>query len=267
MGKAQKKRKSTRIVCLGPRCGPGECKKTARSYCPDCGDYRRCKEHCLCKGTKNAQGQKAPRSRENSAASSGASPAAAETGNAVAVMAPAVGRPAPLSCDVFTDSSWIDKCVSEIQKSKRILLASYVFNNTIVHNKLISRLQDRTSFEAVIAVDQAAYHGNICPGEKTRLSELKAAGATIHLVPGIRGNGIFHWKCLVLDSRIVYTGSANYTNGCLHSWEMVLRLMGPPLIPIRDGLSNAIQVGTRLQLVFASTGIFIFSSRRRAVIK
>ena len=240
MGKSGK---SGRLVCLGGRKTKEKCYKTVRPRCPDCGDHRRCKDHCLCKGTENAEGRKAPRpTRGVEPATPPEQPAAM----AAPVMPAAVGRPASLSVEVFTDSSWIGRAIEDMRGAKHVLLASYVYNHNQVQELLCRRLQDRSKFECVVAVDKSAYHGSVAPGEKIKLKDLKTLGAAIHLCDGVRGNGSFHWKCLILDSRAVYTGSANVTQGCLNNWELVMRLTGPPLGPIKDGLERAMLSSTPL---------------------
>eukprot|EP00973_Karenia_brevis_P055721 7749789-Karenia_brevis.AAC.1 len=213
MGKSGK---SGRITCLGDRKTKKKCNKTVRTWCPDCGDYRRCKDHCSCKNTTNAEGRKAPRpARGAESAIPLAQPAVAAP-----VMPAAIGRPANLSVEVFTDSSWIDSAIKEVLGAKNVLLASYVYSNSKVQEVLSRRLRGKSDFKCVLAVDKSAYHGTVAPGEKTKLRDLKSLGAAVYLCNGIKGKGIFHWKCLIVDSRVAYTGSANATQGCLNNWEL-----------------------------------------------
>ena len=155
-------------------------------------------------------------------------------------MPAAAGRPPSLGLEVFTDNSWLDHALQEMQDAKHVVLASYVYNNHKVQELLIKKLNGRSNFDCIIAVDKSAYDKNTAPGEKTKLKELKDLGAVIHLCGGQRGSGIFHWKCIIIDAKIVFSGSANATQGCLNNWELVFRVVGPQMEKIKDGLVHAI---------------------------
>ena len=65
------------------------------------------------------------------------------------------------------------------------------------------------------------------------LKTLGEAGAHIYVAHGQHSTGrmskyrgSFHIKCMVLDSRIAFHGSCNYTEASTKNWEMVLRVTG-----------------------------------------
>ena len=220
------------------------CKKTVKSKpCAHCGVYYKCRDHCDCKGTENAKGRKAPRP----AKADRTRPEVAQQASVQApVIPPAAGRPPTLGVKVFTDIPWLGHALQEIRGAKHVVLASYVYNNHQVQELLKQKLQGRSEFECIIAVDKSAYGKSVAPGEKTKLKELKDLGAAVHLCDGQKGSGIFHWKCIIVDGKVVFTGSANVTQGCLNNWELVIRMVGPPVTPIRDGLRKALEGSARL---------------------
>lgn len=73
-------------------------------------------------------------------------------------------------------------------------------------------------------------------------------GAAIHLCDGQRGSGIFHWKCIIVDTKVVFSGSANVTQGCLNNWELVFRVVGPKVKVMKDGLEKPLVNAARLAI-------------------
>ena len=246
MGKSGKR---VILYCTNPGCP-----KTAKYRpCPFCGVRRRCKDHCDCKGTENAKGRRASRPAKKDRPICQVA-RAAPAPQQVPMILSAAGRPPSLGVDVFADSSWLDHALQEMKGAKHVVLASYVYNNDKVQRLLTQRLKGRSEFQCIVAVDRSAYEKNVAPGEKAKLKELKESGVakesgdariTILLCDGQRGSGIFHWKCIIIDGKIVFSGSANVTQGCLNNWELVFRLVGHPVNAIKDGLEEALQRSTR----------------------
>lgn len=234
--------KSGRRLCKKRGCNK-ECKKA----CKWCGVGGMCKDHCDCKGTANAKGRRAPRpAKEERQQLQVAQPPP----EPAPVIPAAAGRPPSTGLEVYTDSSWLDQAIEEMKGAKHVVLASYVFNNhqvqSLLTKKLDKKKKGRGQFECIIAVDRSAYEKNTAPGEKNKLKELKDFGAAIHLCDGQRGSGIFHWKCIIVDSKVVFSGSANVTQGCLNNWELVFRVVGPKVKVIKDGLEKPLANAARL---------------------
>ena len=77
------------------------------------------------------------------------------------------------------------------------------------------------------------------------LRELRTAGAKVFLAHGqhlpgrmAKYRGSFHMKCMVLDSRISFNGSSNFTEASMKNWEMVLRVTGAAVADICDILEE-----------------------------
>ena len=77
------------------------------------------------------------------------------------------------------------------------------------------------------------------------VGQLRAAGAHILVAEGSRGRGRLakfscscHIKCCVINSRIAYCGSANYTEAALKNFELVFRLTGPPVVQVCGALAR-----------------------------
>ena len=85
--------------------------------------------------------------------------------------------------------------------------------------------------------------------------ELKRAGAKIYIGTGRDGreeygpNGVqgsMHMKALVLDSRVAWTGSANWTRNSKTNFELVFRMVGPPVGSIKAAILNALEGASEL---------------------
>ena len=63
--------------------------------------------------------------------------------------------------------------------------------------------------------------------QRPRLLELQKLGGEVYLCSGDGRFGSLHAKALVMDSRIAYSGSANYTFKSQSNIEVVVRLVGP----------------------------------------
>ena len=96
-----------------------------------------------------------------------------------------------------------------------------------------------------MAVDKSAYGAGVASGTRGKMKELKDLGAAIHMCGGRRGSRIFHWKCIMINSKVVFTGSANATQGCLNNFERTMRMVGPCVQPIKDGLEDAQKTSVR----------------------
>ena len=54
-------------------------------------------------------------------------------------------------------------------------------------------------------------------------------------------------KVLAIDQKVVYTGSANFTNKSHRNTELHLRIMGPPVAPIVRMAESARSIGRLLK--------------------
>ena len=158
---------------------------------------------------------------------------------------PLVGKPAQLSVRVygFSDTSWRERAVAEVKGAARVALVTYQYDHPKFHAALLARLSPRNgAFDCTVVVDREAYTENRCANERGSLQALKAAGANVFLASGCFGEGRYrkhcgscHIKALALDGRVLYAGSANFTEASEKNKELVFRFTGHP---VRDTLAS-----------------------------
>jgi hypothetical protein len=205
-----------------------------------CGEWR-CRAHCKCNAPP------APRMRA-------AQIEAPSPPQPLAIRIPS-GRPAAEHTDIYyNDNAWWGRCIGEIGQASIVLIGSYMYDDATLHAKLLARLRGRLAFTCDIIVDKQTYEARSCPGEYTKLHELKAAGASVYLCSGdlnvaveIFGRnavvGYFHVKAIAIDGKIAYHGSANFTKSSRKNVECVARYVGKPALDMFKGLGGSRDTG------------------------
>ena len=97
-------------------------------------------------------------------------------------------------------------------KAAEVQIATYVYDNSNVHECLVKRLKGRARapFDAHVYVDKEMYEEqSSSKQQRRRVAELRSNGAKIHVCNKIGGS--FHAKGAVVDRRVLFTGSANLT--------------------------------------------------------
>ena len=206
--------------------------------CPQCKELR-CRSHCRCQGSAHASGRKAPRANAKAASK-------AEARHTAVKLLLASVKPAPLQVQAFTDASWLTQALGEIKAAGKVVMASYTYDNPKIQEAVVKKLQSRADFSCEILVDRSAYETGLAPYEQRRLKQLKDLGAAVYLCSGTRGRGVFHWKCVVLDSQVAYAGSANLTLASSSNRDLMMRLTGPIVSEVMSGLDDARRHGKLL---------------------
>jgi hypothetical protein len=142
---------------------------------------------------------------------------------------------------MYTDTAWVKDAERELQSASHAVVASYIFNNEAILAQLQKKLRGRGAFTCLVLVDDAAHEANA--KEKRVLKELRRDGAQVCLCTGRNRGGIFHWKALILDSRVAYWGTANLTMNTLNSRDVMQRLTGPAVDDLKAGVAEAMQNG------------------------
>ena len=152
-----------------------------------------------------------------------------------------VGRMAKAACDVLTVTAWIAQLLQDIRASSEVVIGSYTFDHGALTSLLVQRLSSRARpFCATVLVDRDQLTERTCVGMRPRLAELFAAGATVVLCRGAGRFGRFHMKAAVVDRRVGYTGSCNFTEKSInYNAELVVRLAGPPVLDVLAELERA----------------------------
>ena len=56
---------------------------------------------------------------------------------------------------------------------------------------------------------------------------------------GTSRTGIFHWKAIIIDAKVMFMGGSNITYASRHSRDSMLRLVGPPVSEALAALEEA----------------------------
>ena len=214
-------------ACALSRARPGKpiCMSKA---CRKCGEWR-CRSHCKCKRDETLTGRNMARGVGVKAASSGTSSSPSAT--SLSVAAP-VGRPAALDANLLDTETWYDQMIADISKGAEVELATYMYDNRRVHECLMARLRSRRSrpFVVNIYLDgeiQTSPHATPPKQQRSKVRELKDNGAKVYICKGKGALGAFHCKGVIVDRRVLYTGSPNITTKSATNEEWAFRLVGP----------------------------------------
>ena len=246
-----------RKICEGivNRGGPctlshGENAMQIRGPCKTCGE-KRCKTHCKCGRKGKAVGRNAPRVPQ--ARVTQTEPVkrdASEETQSCPVLPVAVRSPSKLAVEVFSDASWFDALLAEMRHASTVRVATYVFDDPQVARELARRLRGKQSsnFACKIIVDRAYYESRKAVHQRPRLRELQDLGAEVLLSDGHDGSqifghgarkGIMHYKAVVFDHRVAFTGGANLTMAARANRELVFCMRGPPVTAIESAIMDA----------------------------
>ena len=101
--------------------------------------------------------------------------------------------------------------VAAVQGAKEVELASYMFDDAKLVDALSDRLSDGSRFPFNVHLDRQAFAGTQPRQQSSRVQKLHAKGAKVYLCKGFGRLGSYHAKEVVVDRRVLYTGSANLT--------------------------------------------------------
>jgi hypothetical protein len=137
----------------------------------------------------------------------------------------AVGRPSRPSCELVDLSQWWSKLVAEVGEASEVELATSRFDDEVLFELLLQRLNSRR-ISMNLYIDTEMFAGQVPKLQRSRVSKLQEAGAAVFLCKTGK-SGSYHSKALVLDRRVLYTGSANFTGKSRRNRETVFRMTGP----------------------------------------
>ena len=208
--------------------------KTVSVACWYCGEWR-CANHCRCARESIPDGRKprryssaavaAPKAKAKAAAQGVVRPRQQARVGVEAEVLRAVGRPSLPSCELVDLSQWWSKLVAEVGEASEVELATYMFDDEMLFEVLLQRLNSRR-ISMNLYIDTEMLAGQVPKSQRSRVSKLQEAGATVFLCKTGR-SGSYHSKALVLDRRVLYTGSANFTGKSRRNRETVFRMTGP----------------------------------------
>lgn len=216
-----------------------QCHKKLYKRCTlhaQCREHR-CRTHCWCARNGKLTGRNCGR-RDRPQAKPLAKPQAKPKAQPQPSPQPRPSLEDDLSVRVFTDGSWVQNAAREIAKARSVVVASYMIDSTQLSQALKTQ-KAKPGSTCQIIVDRGEHENKTCRGQAPVLNELSAAGAEIYLCYGRHGTakrGSMHAKCLVIDRRVAWWGSSNYTKNSNNSWELVTRGTGAPVQKILDYL-------------------------------
>ena len=80
------------------------------------------------------------------------------------------------------------------------------------------RVQGRNAFSLTMVLDREEMEkGSVPRNQKPRVRQLCRAGAQVFLVKGIRSQGSYHKKEVIVDRRWIFEGSTNLTDASHHA--------------------------------------------------
>ena len=132
---------------------------------------------------------------------------------------------------------WMQRMLVDIGSAQDTVVASPWFDRKDVTDALVHRMGSVAA--VTVLVDSAAFRERSCFRMRPRLMELVRAGADVYLCKGSPPFGIFHIKAVCTDRRVLYTGSGNITEKMSSNVELLLRVVGPPVLDVLRSLDEA----------------------------
>ena len=218
--------------------------KSVSEACWHCKEWR-CADHCRCTRESLPNGRKprkyataAPKRQPRPVMPQPAPrPKAARVEEAVEQqLSRPVGRPAPPSCELLDLQTWWSQHITGVGEAAEVEVASYTFDDKALFDALARGLW-RKQLVVNLYIDAEMLAGSTPQCQRSRLRELRGLGATVWRCKTGR-EGSYHCKALVLDRRVVYTGSANLTGNSRRNREMVFRMTGPVVDQVRRQLAG-----------------------------
>ena len=117
------------------------------------------------------------------------------------------------------------------------------YDNPALQKVLLKRLTGRAPFSLRLYLDAEMFAGRVPHFQRPRVRELFEAGAKVLLCRGLKNQGDFHCKGIVVDRRFLYTGSANATHKSHCNEEFCFRITGPTVSQVLERLSTHLQKG------------------------
>ena len=96
---------------------------------------------------------------------------------------------------------------------------------------LVKKLQ-RSELKLQFYVDREQFFSKTLARQRPRTKELQQNGAEIYVGRGLNQWGAMHAKALIIDHRVAYAGSENWTFKASNNFGLVFRFVGPPAIEI-----------------------------------
>lgn len=193
--------------------------------CAKCNEWR-CRAHCKCNRSGKAQGRAASRGVAGRPASS-----------SVCEHTARASAPRTDSVQVLDG---IRAVLDELSTARNVIIATYVYDDVKLHQELLRRLASG-SFSAELRVAASQVSTTNSRYMKASLKQLLRAGAVVRLCRVHKNGrffGSFHHKVMVIDERLAFVGSANFTCASRSNGETVLCVSGPCVLDILSNIKK-----------------------------
>ena len=140
-----------------------------------------------------------------------------------------VGRPSQTSFKLLKESvDWWNAVMSDITSSSEVVLSTYMYDETNLHNLLMHRLGScrRKPFHITLLIDREALVSTTPRLQRSRLKALHDAGAHVYLCKGHGRLGAYHRNAVICDKRYMVSGGSNFTDKSHCNKELGHRLTG-----------------------------------------
>ena len=127
--------------------------------------------------------------------------------------------------------------MAEMESATHIALMSYVYDAPDVQALLVKKLR-RSELKLQLFVDCEQFDSRTLARQRPRMKELQNNGAEIYTGRGLNHWGALHAKALIIDHRVAYAGSENWTFKAPNNFGLVFRFVGPPVIQINGAVAN-----------------------------
>ena len=198
--------------------------KAVSKPCKECGEWA-CKTHCHCGRMGLASGRGGPRlygkAKASVAPKAVAAPAVSVTSSSA--VSP-VGRPSNESCRRLHGEEWWSRVVEDLRDARDVELASYCMDEDALFRVLERGLSRNLNLN--LYIDREQFAGGVPRKQRAAIRRLYDKGAKVYICKGLRRNGSFHSKALLINRRVLCMGGANFTNKSHDNRETMFRATG-----------------------------------------
>ncbi len=133
---------------------------------------------------------------------------------------------------------WWNGLLQAVREATTVVVASYIYDHPRLTHTLLHRLADHSRSDLLVLVDKEQFGRRSTNYEFARVGSLRRAGATVELCRGQGRHGAFHKQVLVIDRRVAYFGSSNFTLKSESNDEIQVTMRGPPVQNILGDLDQ-----------------------------
>ena len=156
-------------------------------------------------------------------------------------LAPAPPAPAPKpwgappsdSCRRLKGEAWWTQMRMDMQKPKELEIGSYCIDEDSLFTALGDFLPD---CKVNLYIDEEQFDDPKKTLQRTKVRKLHKRGAKVYVMKRLRRWGSYHCKLLIINRRVMYFGSSNFTNKSHDNRESTFRATGTV---VEDRLEDA----------------------------